>query len=310
MKQLGLALQQYETNYGVYPASMYLSNQGPRGGTTPTWVSGWSVHGRILSFMEQNSLWNAINFTMTQTAPANMTVTATSIAVFTCPSDVYQQLYDGINGPTAASTVGWCTGDWYVWGGFGGLPNRTAFGPNVSRRLADFQDGLSSTMLASEIRAHQSMRTNCGALYASNLSPVNVWPPGYSPDQVTSMLADGSPCALSDSGHTSWADGSVDEGGLTTAWPPNTKVVASSATSHDGQTLPNPTDDDLDLVGTPEISGGPTYAAITSRSWHPGGVNALLGDGSVHFIKQSVDGGVWRALGSVSGGEVISSDQY
>jgi prepilin-type processing-associated H-X9-DG protein len=44
--------------------------------------------------------------------------------------------------------------------------------------------------------------------------------------------------------------------------------------------------------------------------YHPGGVNALLGDGSVRFVKQSISGQVWRALGTVAGGEVIGSDAF
>jgi prepilin-type processing-associated H-X9-DG protein len=47
-----------------------------------------------------------------------------------------------------------------------------------------------------------------------------------------------------------------------------------------------------------------------SRSRHPGGVNILMGDGSVRFAKSSVNVFVWRALGSVAGGEVISADNY
>jgi prepilin-type processing-associated H-X9-DG protein len=67
---------------------------------------------------------------------------------------------------------------------------------------------------------------------------------------------------------------------------------------------------ELDMVGTPEKNGGPTFAAVTSRSWHPGGVNALLGDGSVRFLKETIDGNTFRALGSVNGSEIISADQY
>ena len=59
-----------------------------------------------------------------------------------------------------------------------------------------------------------------------------------------------------------------------------------------------------------EDDGGPTYAAVTSRSYHPGGVNALFADGSVHFVKNSINFQTWRALGTVGGGEVISSDSY
>ena len=62
---------------------------------------------------------------------------------------------------------------------------------------------------------------------------------------------------------------------------------------------------DLDLNGRNEEDGGPTFAAITARSYHPGGVNALLGDGRVQFFKSTISGRVWRALGTVSGGEVV-----
>jgi prepilin-type processing-associated H-X9-DG protein len=67
---------------------------------------------------------------------------------------------------------------------------------------------------------------------------------------------------------------------------------------------------DLDLTGIREQSGGPTFSAITARSHHPGGVNALFGDGSVKFIKNSIDGRTWRALGTIHSGEVVSSDAY
>jgi prepilin-type processing-associated H-X9-DG protein len=59
-----------------------------------------------------------------------------------------------------------------------------------------------------------------------------------------------------------------------------------------------------------EDDGGPTYAAVTSRSHHPGVVNALFADGSVHSIKNSINFQTWRALGTVGGGEVVSSDSY
>ena len=48
----------------------------------------------------------------------------------------------------------------------------------------------------------------------------------------------------------------------------------------------------------------------TANSYHPGGVNLLLCDGSVRFIKDSINLGTWRGLGSRNGGEVISADSY
>ena len=53
-----------------------------------------------------------------------------------------------------------------------------------------------------------------------------------------------------------------------------------------------------------------TPAFNAARSRHPGGVHAALVDGSVRFFKNSVAPAVWRALGTASGNEVLSSEQY
>jgi prepilin-type processing-associated H-X9-DG protein len=67
---------------------------------------------------------------------------------------------------------------------------------------------------------------------------------------------------------------------------------------------------DLDLTSKPFFAGGPMFAAISTSSFHPSGVNALLADGSVRFYKSSITGTVWRARGTVQGGEVIGADFY
>ena len=66
----------------------------------------------------------------------------------------------------------------------------------------------------------------------------------------------------------------------------------------------------MDWDSVDENDGGPTYMSLSASSYHPGGVNALFADGSVHFVKNSVSAVTWRALGTIAGGEVISSDQY
>jgi prepilin-type processing-associated H-X9-DG protein len=58
----------------------------------------------------------------------------------------------------------------------------------------------------------------------------------------------------------------------------------------------------------PCVKRAPSFVA--ARSWHPGGVNALLTDGSVRFTKDSISLPIWRALSTPNGGEVISSDSY
>ena len=48
-----------------------------------------------------------------------------------------------------------------------------------------------------------------------------------------------------------------------------------------------------------------TFAAVTARSYHSGGVNVLVADGSIHFIADSIALSTWRALGTMNGGETI-----
>jgi len=57
-------------------------------------------------------------------------------------------------------------------------------------------------------------------------------------------------------------------------------------------------------------AGGWNDMFMASRSRHPGGVNSLFADGSVKFIKNSINLGTWRALSSCAGYEVVSSDSY
>src|SRR5262249_5952083 len=99
-------------------------------------------------------------------------------------------------------------------------------------------------------------------------------------------------------GHTRWTNGGVYYSGFTTAVPPNPKVT----------TGPNPRP--FDWVSNDENNGGPTYASLSASSYHPGGVNALMGDGSVKFMKDSISPATWRALGTIGQGEVISADSY
>jgi prepilin-type processing-associated H-X9-DG protein len=187
-------------------------------------------------------------------------------------------------------------GDWFVWGGFGGVDNRSAFVVNRSRRLADFNDGLSNTMVASEGKTYSSYSRDCGSL-ANIKDPSNI--PAPNADHLA-VAPEYNGCTFrSKQGHTVWADGHVHQTGFTTAWPPNKTTIGGPDRN-----------EDIDLNGQREKNGGPTFAAVTARSYHPGGVDTLFGDGSVKFIKSTIDGNTWRALGTIRGGEVISSDSY
>jgi prepilin-type N-terminal cleavage/methylation domain-containing protein/prepilin-type processing-associated H-X9-DG protein len=294
MKQLGLAIHNYEGSNNALPPSMVLQGVGNR----TLWNGGWSVHGRILPFLEQSGVFNTANFSLNKELPANSTTIRLSISAFLCPSEVSQEPSTHDYGVAGVSSYGSSSGDWFVWGGFDGPENRSAFGPNRARRLAQFLDGLSGTILMAEVKTYLPCYICDGVGLAQIKNPLIVPPTNADPHAVAPEYFSGS-CRYYALGHTEWSDGAAHSSGFTTAWTPNTKILATAAGNID-----------MDLNGINEEDGGPTFGALTSRSYHPGGVNILLGDGSVRFVKNGIAGPVWRALGTVKGNEVVGSDQY
>jgi len=291
LKQIGLAMHNYESVAGAFPMVGVIAPGAPN-----PWV-GWSGHARILPLLEQGPMFSSINFTLPYTMPDNYTVASQAISSFLCPSEVNNQPTPAssfFNTPKGITSYGLNMGDWYVYQ-TGGPPTRGAFAPNISRRFANFTDGTSNTMLASENKVRQPCYICFAGLSQIN-NPAVVPDPNANPFTVAPEY--GGSCGAVAQSHTSWVDGDAQETGVTTAWPPNKQILGTMG------------EGDLDLTGTPFFGGGPTFAAITARSFHPGGVNTLRADGSVGFIKSSIAGATWRALGTIAGGEVISSDQY
>ena len=295
LKQIGLAFHNYETAVGALPMSMCLVGKG----NTTYDFSGWSAQARILPYLEGNTPYNAANFSVSKEEDANSTVVALKIGVFTCPSEVRPQPYLHDYGLAGVTNYGVSQGDWFVWGGFNGPENRSAFGPNRSRRLSEFADGLGQTLFMAEVKTNQPS-ANCRHTPLPSVNdPNNIPGPDADPYTVAPEYDNGACVTQNQSEfHTEWSDGNVHAAGFTTAWAPNKVILGRSA--YRGL--------DLDLNGRNEEDGGPTFAAITSRSYHPGGVNTLLGDGSVRFVKSTVAGRVWRGLGTVAGGEVVAAD--
>jgi prepilin-type N-terminal cleavage/methylation domain-containing protein/prepilin-type processing-associated H-X9-DG protein len=295
LKQLGLGMHNYETVVGALPPSGVLSGSG----NVVTWWIGWSVHGRLLPLMDQGVMFNAINFDHSGESAQNLTVAAQGVAVLLCPSEPDPRPAAANVGVSNVTNYGWAMGDWFVWGGFRGPENTAAFGPNRSRRFSDFADGLSNVVVASEGKAKQPLYRDCGGLSRVN-NPAAVPEPNADPAAVLPEIRGGMACELK-TGHSEWTDGQAHHTGFTTAFPPNRKIWGAE---------PGGRPAEFDITGQREKRGGPTFAAVTARSYHPGGVNALLGDGSVRFVKETIDGRTWRALGTVAGGEVISADAY
>jgi prepilin-type N-terminal cleavage/methylation domain-containing protein/prepilin-type processing-associated H-X9-DG protein len=295
LKQVGLGMHNYESTFGGFPPSMVASGTG----NAVLWTSGWSALARVLPYTEQGNLFNTANLTLWKENPENSTTISQNISMLICPSDVNPAITPHDYGLSGVTSYGVSQGDWFVWGGFNGPQNRSAFGMNRCRRIAEFSDGTSGTLLVAEVKIRQPA-SNCRTVPLSKITDPNNIPSPTADPYVVAPDYGFCPLYLNEF-HTEWSDGNAHAGGFTTAWPPNKTILGN---------VPENLGYDLDLNGYNEELGGPTFAAITSRSYHPNGVNALLADGSVRFVKGTVNGLTWRALGTVAGGEILSGDGY
>jgi prepilin-type N-terminal cleavage/methylation domain-containing protein/prepilin-type processing-associated H-X9-DG protein len=284
LKQLGLGLHNYLSVHNTFPPVTVM----PRGRTSQP-LSGLT---RILAHIEQTNLYNAINFDRVYEFTSIPTVAATRVATFMCPSEVNDRPRLTPTLTYYPSNYAFNEGTWFVYDPASDQVGDGAFAPNRAFSAAALTDGLSNTVGMSEAKAYQPNYWD-----SRNPSALGVAPPG-GPAELLPYIGG----TFDRNGHTEWVEGDVHEVGITTTFPPNARVTATV----DG------VQEDVDFTSMRdgESTTVPTYAAVTARSYHPGGVNAMMLDGSVRFVKNTTDQRIWRALGTRAGGEVISSDAY
>ena len=309
LKQIGIALHAYHETFGSLPPGRFLSYDPRFAGPRPPCTSP-AVDKSVLIFLlpnlDQTPLYDAINQDLAIFSSENTTVHSVNVGAFACPSDPEASriidLPSGTLDPYAPDPPGGrhrmaltsysaCFGSYFV----NAIPRLSndcrpagqlisqadgSFNDVSPIRFAAIRDGLSSTLFVTEKSMTRLRRLE-----------------GLDPD------------ALAKRGW--YASGNWGDTLMTTFYPPNmpSRVTPYAGLSH-------------------------TYAA---SSPHPGGINALMGGGSVRFIKDSIQTwpfdpltgqpagavrnpggwwehlptpGVWQALGTRSGGEVIDSDAY
>jgi prepilin-type N-terminal cleavage/methylation domain-containing protein/prepilin-type processing-associated H-X9-DG protein len=329
LKQLGLALHNYESAANLFPSGTIYGIGGGMPGalcSSPGFGNNcqntpWFV--LMLPFIEQSTLYNSFNASIGMEGPQlgplpagfllNMTVYTTKIASFQCPSD-NQQTYSlaGLFGLPFQATKGNYGCNWgnlddgqaLLGGKFTAAPqlwlqspfgfSRAGTGP-FNCRIASVTDGTSNTHFVAELLqgASDDIRgtiwvLNAGAgSYNTRFAPngytdyVGLVPPWST---VIGVLPLTNYDNIASFGGTSAGTSPASPGSLCDSMP--------------GQ----------QLGCNNQGNEGSEFAG--SRSRHPGGINALFGDGSVHFIKNSINQLTWVQLGSIAGGEVISSDTY
>lgn len=285
LHQLGVAMHNYELTNKRYPPSFVWTH-----------VTSWSIHGRLLPFLEQTAAASKVRLDLRWHDPINLAggVQTLKVDSFACPSDPNSEtIYDGGPGEGFVRPVnyGFNLGTWFVYDPRTQAMGRGCFHPNSFFAAASITDGLSNTLCAAEVKSFQPCILNTA-------TPPSSIPTGVSWIGALTGAArfELGPTLNDNGGHVEWVDGPAHESGFTTTFRPNQKVAY---THTDGRTY------DVDYSsryeGTSRIL--PTYAAVTSRSYHGGVVNVVHMDGSVHPIEDSIDLEVWRALSTRNGAE-------
>ena len=298
LKQLGLAIMNYESAYTTLPPTE------STGYATGVQMNDFSMKVRILPNLEQQALFNAFNQYYSYATAMNGTASSTAVNAYLCPSDGVQvnrgiTSYSGHDyGDTNyANNIGNCVtcnnnileGPAFVMGDY--------FGPPTT--LAMITDGTTNTAMWSEYLKNSGLAKQVpGALYVSSdafswTAPISPVITGNLYSTLKKLSAD---CQAAKTlgvfqtpGYT-WAfHESGSGGGYTHIQTPNLKSCLFSNRNVD-----------------PPTTG--IAALIAASSNHPGGVNVGLLDGSVRFVKNSVNQTTWWALATKSGGEIISAD--
>jgi prepilin-type N-terminal cleavage/methylation domain-containing protein/prepilin-type processing-associated H-X9-DG protein len=273
-RQTGLALMNFETGYGKFPAGTAGWNKAG------TKLLAYTAFFEILPHLEQGSIYGQLDRTVRWCDAPNGPLLALQIEAYLCPSDTAAgrkvivnaaERYARSNYSLCYGTAGpWsCTGNPNDLDHAGGNNNwgntNGAFRVNEGRRISEFKDGLSQTILVSEILTGVS-------------------------DTVTDAMWD-----MRGTWGYSW-EGSI----YTHRTTPNSKTpdgVRASYCSSEAKASPaNPCD--------PALMSQDAFCAefIAARSMHPGGVNSLYGDGHVEFHNDSIDARVWKTLATIEGG--------
>ncbi len=286
LKQIGLGMHNYESTYNSLPP-------GIKGSIWGTWLVF------ILPYVEQTNMYNAWNSFGNNSAPMigvtsgitygslfNRTVTTSRINSYTCPSDMPNAPLNGVTSHNVVVNFGNLhrfQESSFLGIPFGGAPFGDIGSPHTSIPAYYYLDG------------------NPSRFMVVNFSRIT---DGLSNSLMTSEVIQGqgqTPGKFDLRGFGWWYGGAAFE---TFLGPNSTLPDQMEAASYCNTTTP------LNPPCIPVPGGDLTQITNAARSRHPGGVNAGMCDGSVRFVKNTVNLFVWRSLGTIQGNEIISSDAY
>jgi prepilin-type N-terminal cleavage/methylation domain-containing protein/prepilin-type processing-associated H-X9-DG protein len=334
LKQLNLALANYESSYGIYPYGMARENCGPNCLFSPNgYYVGSSIFVRMLPYIEQQVLANAYNYGLINWTADNATVGAAGLSVLWCPSD---GLIGGLHVPFA----GW------GWDGSTQVLTYTSYAGNMGTfckvpiSITSPAQHLAVLNQANGVFFYLGWPNWNPPAQPDPIAPAN---PGSIRPATLASITDGlsNTFSFGEKAHGKFSqvpdiyfsidfyyDGAWVSGGFG-----DTQFSALYPMNPFGRIGGDPNGDFFYSFDAQEDN-----FAIAASSFHPGGANFAFLDGSVRFLKDSINtwpynpangaptnvsynsstglfsvgppGGVYQSLSTRAGGEVVSSDQY
>jgi prepilin-type N-terminal cleavage/methylation domain-containing protein/prepilin-type processing-associated H-X9-DG protein len=308
LKQLGLAIANYESANSAYPAANFYTHAGSS-------QFGFSPFVAMGQFLELGNLYNAANFSISPYSPSNVTIGITSVSTLLCPSD-----------PATGTAIPFSVAGADYFGYGKTIPTQfsssnqgaTSYMGNSGPWNANgFNQAANPFTTDPGLSAHE-----LGVIVDQGFITIASITDGTSNTMLFSENGRGFLSATSQTYYYYWNDGDPGTSTFEARFTPNmNKKFSTKATSYWG--LNNP------------------------KSFHPGGVNVAFCDGSVHFIKDTINSwtmlspdynglpfgatgegnsgtgadygptlgptaslGVWQKLATRNGGEIVSSDQF
>jgi prepilin-type N-terminal cleavage/methylation domain-containing protein/prepilin-type processing-associated H-X9-DG protein len=310
LKQMGLALHNYESSVGAFPPACKAINLSTSPPSVGFFDTGFSVQARSLAYLEGNTLYNALNlaYEYNDASGGNYTGSSPVVTVFICPSSPrpagrdtaasdpnaspFEQAQPAAGygymdyAPSVYTDINVVNGA-LAGGGVGATPIVPYRNKNVAAKgllkdgktlISEITDGTSNTIAVIECAGRDERFVS---QYFESLYPV---------------VRGQGPAGLANNARHRfwrWADPGCAFG---TSGQPNNKGI--------------PTNEGTPWPTTVATAGNQAGQNEEPYSYHAGGVNALFGDGSVRFIKDSINLVAFRSILTLASGETVSSDQY
>jgi prepilin-type N-terminal cleavage/methylation domain-containing protein/prepilin-type processing-associated H-X9-DG protein len=323
LKQLGLAVHNYLSQQGVFPP--FAENYSGVG-YWQAWPIGWT--GAMLGQLEQNAMYNSLNFIYGTWDSQNTTVSESAVSTLVCPSEdrgapnwpgTKLNYMANLGGPPDIATFsgvivglkndargnsGCCTNAQFP-GGYTS-PNCGSFGTE------GIPDGTSNTAMISERLV--GLYNWSAAVYPGNRLALRfLFNTSFTVNLDSQNGAEALQFVQTCKGMPGTTSANISSTGyLGFLWPSAALNTNEANSGYNHFMTPNQLScmagNSQDGTGNPALGG--IQDATTATSNHPGGVNVGLADGSVRFVKDSIGVQTWWALGSRNQAEVISSDSY